>query len=312
MMAERVASLILRGVGALLLAVGIGALIVAPLEMICFSWFSEGGRFSYDGFGFGSFMFGNLSMQILGYYGTAALVIPLGYGHWMLRRWVQPVVLAMLRIWWILGIPLLVVFLFLLLASKELTIGGVVAASVAALFSYLVVPVSLPRFYRSEGARRALERGQLSPSRAEILGVPSLVVLGLELFWVVALHVLLFFKGLFPFLTGWATGLHGLALIDGAVVTLLLLIWGTARQRRWAWWGALAYFAAMAFLWVGALLQTQWMELVTLLDFPPAEVAILDGLPLRGWHLAVLVGLPLAGTLVAVLHSGVRVRSTRR
>ncbi|MCU0519498.1 MAG: hypothetical protein MUF84_02235 [Anaerolineae bacterium] len=302
-MSERSVILVLRGIGALMLAVGIGALVVAPLEMICFSWFSEGGRFGYKGFGFGSFMFGNLAMQILGYYGIAVLTIPLGYGHWMLRRWVRPVMLALLRIWWVLGVPLLVVFLLVLLMSKDLTIGAAIAVAGTALFSYSALPVILSRLYRCDGVSIVLERGDSSPTWADRLGVSTLVVLGLQAFWVVALHLLFFFRGMFPLLTRWATGLTGLALIDGAVVALLVLIWGTLRRRRWAWWGVLAYFGAMAVLWVGTLISTRWDELLAVLAFPPTEVAILGGLPIQGWHGALLVGLPLAGTVGAILRN---------
>ena len=50
--------LILALVGVLLMCVGIVAAFFGPLEMVCFYFFSEGGRFAYEGFGFGSFMFG--------------------------------------------------------------------------------------------------------------------------------------------------------------------------------------------------------------------------------------------------------------
>jgi hypothetical protein len=41
--------------------------------------FSEGGSFSYEGFGFGSFMFGNIASQVIGYYLIAAVLIVVGY-----------------------------------------------------------------------------------------------------------------------------------------------------------------------------------------------------------------------------------------
>ena len=43
-----------------------GSLALGPVEMVCFNWFEARGRFAYEGFGFGSFMFGNMAMQILG------------------------------------------------------------------------------------------------------------------------------------------------------------------------------------------------------------------------------------------------------
>ena len=51
-------SFLLKGFGLLLLLVGFTAAVFSPLEMYAFSLFSEGGRFNYPGFGFGSFMFG--------------------------------------------------------------------------------------------------------------------------------------------------------------------------------------------------------------------------------------------------------------
>ena len=66
-------------IGVLLLLVGLGAAFLGPVEMYCFYLFSEGGRFHYDGFGFGSFMFGNIAWQIVGYYLIALVAVPLGY-----------------------------------------------------------------------------------------------------------------------------------------------------------------------------------------------------------------------------------------
>ena len=66
--------------GVVLLLVGVAVAFIGPLELYCFYLFSEGGRFHYEGFGFGSFMFANIASQIVGYYLIAALAIPLGYG----------------------------------------------------------------------------------------------------------------------------------------------------------------------------------------------------------------------------------------
>ena len=73
-------------IGVVLLLIGIAVGFLGPLEMYCFYLFSEGGRFHYEGFGFGSFMFGNIASQIVGYYLIAAVFVPLGYGHLQARR----------------------------------------------------------------------------------------------------------------------------------------------------------------------------------------------------------------------------------
>ena len=76
----------IKGFGILLLLVGFSGAVFGPLEMYAFYLFSEGGRFHFPGFGFGSFMFGLIAVQIMGYYVIALICIPLGYGHWRLRR----------------------------------------------------------------------------------------------------------------------------------------------------------------------------------------------------------------------------------
>lgn len=111
-------------IGIPLLLIGIVAAFMGPLEIYCFYLFSEGGPFYYEGFGFGSFMFGNITTQIIGYYVIALILIPLGYGHLRVRRWIRPVSLALLRCWLVLGVPLAVIFLLVLVTAKELTLAG--------------------------------------------------------------------------------------------------------------------------------------------------------------------------------------------
>jgi hypothetical protein len=65
---------------------GIASAFNAPFEIHVYSAFSEGGKFAYEGFGFGSFMFAYITLQIIAYYIIAAIVIPLGIGLIMLRH----------------------------------------------------------------------------------------------------------------------------------------------------------------------------------------------------------------------------------
>ena len=74
-------------IGALLLLVGAIAAFSGPVEMYCFYFFVEGGRFHFEGFGFGSLVFASIAWQIVGYYAIALLFIPLGYAHLRPRRW---------------------------------------------------------------------------------------------------------------------------------------------------------------------------------------------------------------------------------
>lgn len=302
-MRNRAVVWVLRFIGVALTMVGAGALAIAPLELICFRWFAEGGRFGYEGFGYGSFMFGNMAMQILGYYVIAAIAIPLGIGHLGLRRWVRLVMPALLRVWWVLGVPLLLGFLFILFASKEISPGVGISVAALAAFAYLALPWLLRALYNSESTQQMLVKGQPTATRVEALGVPGLTIAFFEIAGLVFLHVILLFGGLFPLITGWATGVPALALLDGAILLLILLLWGTLQRYRWAWWSALGYTAAMLILWPTTFARTSWSQLLDILVLPPAEMAILSGIPLRGWHMALLVALPLCGALAVMYHS---------
>ena len=152
--ADRTPILVLIGV--LLLLVGVVAALLGPAEMYCFYLFSEGGRFHYEGFGFGSMMFASIAWQILGYYAIAALCIPLGYGHLRLRRWARLLTISLLWCSWIVGIPLLVVFLSML-SVKELSSAVAILVVIALGLAYLIVPGAMIRFYRSRSVVRTFE-----------------------------------------------------------------------------------------------------------------------------------------------------------
>jgi hypothetical protein len=284
-------------IGVLLLAIGGVAAFLGPVEMYTLTFFSEGGRFHYEGFGFGSFMFGNIATQIVGYYLIAMVLIPLGYGHLRARRWARTLSLTLLGFWLVVGVPLIFVFLFILFSAKELSLPAAVIALVIVALSYPAIPILLIRFYQSRSARLTFERSDPKTYWTERRPLSILVLSALFALYLVALHILIFFNGLFPVFGIWLSGLEGIVLLDMAILCLACLIWGTMRMSRWAWWSALVYFTVMAASWVVTLATSSWSDILVQLDFPPFEVDILEGLPFQGWHFAVLVGIPLALTL---------------
>ena len=182
-------SLILAVIGGLLLFIGIAAAFLGPAEMYCFYLFSEGGRFHYEGFGFGSFMFGNIASQIIGYYLIAMVFIPLGYGHLKKRRWARTLSLTSLWFWLVVGVPLIVVGLFILLSTKDLSPAGALIIAVFLGISYLVMPGLLIRFYQSKNVRSTFETKAPKSYWIEKLPIPILVLCSLYLFYIIVLHI---------------------------------------------------------------------------------------------------------------------------
>lgn len=294
---------ILMAIGLLSLLVGVVAAFFGPLEMYCFYLFSEGGRFHYEGFGFGSFMFGNLALQIMGYYGITALALPLGYGHLKVRRWARTMALTLLESWLVVGVPLAIVFFLILLTAKELSVVVVVVAVLVLGLSYPLLPLVLMRFYRSHDVQRTFETGDPGSYWTEKVALPILVLSFLYLFYAVVLHVPIFFRGIFPLFGTFVTELEGIVLLTASILWLVFLVWGTLRQRAWAWWGALGYFVLLTASTIVTFALARYPDLLARMQFPPTEVEMLQGVPLQGFHLALFFGLPLVLTLVAILRA---------
>lgn len=291
----------LVGLGLILLAVGVFCAFLGPVEVYSFYLFVEGGRFHYEGFAFGSFMFGYIATQTAGYYLIAIICIPLGYGHLRLRRWARTLALALLGAWLVLGAPLTILFLLVLFAAKEVPLlVGLGIAGLLAL-SYPLVPWLLIRAYRGENVRRTFATRDPTPHWLEAWPVPVLVVGVLGLFYVVVLHVPLLFNGLFPLFGTWLSGLQGIMALSVAIVGLAGLTWGVFARRIWAWWGMLVVFCLLTVSTVVTLAMTRYAGLLALLNLPPTEMEILGGVPFQGWHLAAFFGLPLVLTVVALL-----------
>jgi len=294
---------LLRLIGAGLLLAGLFAAFLGPIEMICFTFFSEGGRFAYEGFGFGSFMFGNLAAQIMGYYMIGALLIPIGYGTLTLQRWARHLTLAALRFWVVAGLPLILAFTFVLISSKDVTPPLVIVVGVLLAASYLLLPGLGTRFYDSPGTRESFRERETSGTWIETIPVPALALGYVFAFYLLILHAHIYFNGMFPLFGTWLSGLPGIVAIDIAICSLAVLLWGTLRRSAWGWWGGLAYFSLMALSYVLTLLSSTWQGILSTADFPPLEVEILQGIPAQGYHLAMLVGVPFALTIWLIVRA---------
>jgi hypothetical protein len=293
----------LRLIGAGLLLAGLFAVFLGPVEMVCFYFFSEGGRFAYEGFGFGSFMFGNLSAQIMGYYLIGALLVPVGYGTLTLQRWARHLTLAALRFWVVAGLPLILAFFFVLVSSKEVTPPTAIVASVLLVAAYLLLPGLGARFYDSPGTRQSFRERETSATWIEGIPVPILALGYVFAFYLLVLHTHIYFNGMFPLFGAWLSGLPGIVAIDIGILTLAVVLWGTLRRSVWGWWGGLAYFSLMALSYVLTLLSSTWQGILSTADFPAYEIAILQGIPAQGYHLAIIVGVPFALTIWLIVRS---------
>jgi hypothetical protein len=285
------------------LILGLGSAILGPVEMYCFYLFTEGGRFHYEGFGFGSLVFASIAWQIIGYYLIAVVCIALGWGHLKLRRWARTLSLAGLYAWLVVGIPLTMVALILLAMYKPMNTISLIAVIALGLVLYPGLPLILLRFYINRNVRLTFETHDSQFYWTERRQQAVLVLAMLLFFYGVVAHVPLFFNGIFPLFGVLLTGLPGITLTTGMILFLAVCTWGMLHGSAWAWWGTLLFLCTIIISMVVTLAPLSFQEIVAVLNLPPLETEVMQNVPLRGWHISLFLSLPLAATFGLLIYT---------
>ncbi len=291
---------ILYGIGIILIIAGILCIFIAPLEVICFYFFIEGGRFYLEGFNFGSFMFALMAIQIAGYYAIAAVLVPLGYGHLKLRLWSRNSSLAVLWFWMVVGIPLTILFIFILITSKGPSLWLVITII---LLLYPVIPAALIWFYRRKDVELTLRLKDKNTYFTERIPVPVLTIILLFSFYTAALNALLLLKGMFPLFGILLFDLRGAFFISISVMVFLLLIWGLFKLRLWAWWGSAVYFGLISVSFLLTFSIKTISDIYPEMNFAPLEMEIFQKIPFQQFRPSILIAVPLLATLAVIIYS---------
>jgi hypothetical protein len=204
--------------GLLLILVGVAAAFIAPIEIHTFYLFSEGGKFHFEGFGFGSFMFGNIAIQVIGYYAIAFLCIPLGYGHLRLQQWSRKVTLTLLWVWMIFGFPLSIILFLMLVTSKDLPQSALPFLLIGFFLMYPIMPIMFIKIYRHRNMQLSFREG--TQNWINQSSEPTLILVGLVIVIILALHVPFLFNGIFPLFSRFTFELEGFLLLDLSILFL--------------------------------------------------------------------------------------------
>jgi hypothetical protein len=292
--------ILLKAIGAVALAIGLVAAYYGPLEIFVFDFFSPGGRFYYEGFGFGSFWFAALVVQNLGYYLIAAICLPLGIGHLTLRRWA--LTLSQLCLWFWLGAGLLLLLNLLALIpaalrldlSREVLYLRLSLAGVTLLVFLLLLPALGLWFYRSPGVRQVFETHDAKSYWTESYPFPLLALLLLYLMMILAMHLAIFFQAVFPFFGQILLGRGPVYLLSLCILMLGILIYGTFRRKTWAWWGAVVFLALLAISSTLSFSRHSFSAILLMMDLPAYELAFLNRMSLlKDFYLVGLLATPL-------------------
>ena len=300
----------LRIVGVFLLIVGLVGAYYAPLEIYVLYLFSEGGRFHYDGFGVGSFWFAALVVMNLGYYLIAAVCLPLAIGHIRLRRW--GLTLAQLYAWFWLGAGILLVVNSVLLIpsafgldlEREIIINRVILVGVSSLIVLVILPLLALWFYKSDKVRSVFETHDPNLYWTERYPLPLLAVLILLLISIIAIHVAMFFQAIFPLFGRILLGRQSVYILAFCILVFIILVYGIARLKIWAWWGSLVYVSLLTISSVMTFSRYRFYDIVQMMNLPAYELEFIDKMLLiHDYRLVGLITIPLLVALVLIIYS---------
>jgi len=80
----------------------------------------------------------------------------------------------------------------------------------------------------------------------------------------------------------------------------IIIIWGTIKQKIWAWWGSISLITALMISLVITCLNNTYSDILTILRFPSREMVAFQGLPLQGYHFIFFFGIPLSATIYLI------------
>jgi len=263
--------LLVRIFGLIQLVIGLIALYYGPLEIYCFYLFSKGGPLYYEEFGVGSFMFAFLVVQNLAYYLLAFSLIPMGIGTLKLREWGRRVSVVFSSVWVILGISILIAFVFALPKFLE-DIGAPDTGAIAFIIVLcgIVAPCILIRFYKAQSIRDLFNKNEATQPASKISSA-ILLVTTLNTLFIILLHISIFFKGIFPVFGEFRFHREGVPLISGAIFCLSFLAYLYYRKHIWALRGLVAYYSIMLVSVILTFGKYSVSEIIRLLDYPQYE-----------------------------------------
>ncbi|MGE5549109.1 MAG: hypothetical protein ACM3ZC_01065 [Bacteroidota bacterium] len=281
---------VLPVLGWLMIAAGAFCAVAAVMEIQVYRQFATGGRFHYQGYGPGSFMFFLITLSLLVYAGLAAILLALGYGHVRRLAWSVLAAEALVWVWMAVGLPLLAGAAALTLMAKALSsTAGFIILGAAVLLAYPVLPLFLLGLYRRARSDAALKgRHGTAPSLAARGPAAFLAFTAALLF----LPILLVSP--FPWFGRIVKGAIGATLLLASAAGALISAWALLRGRWWGWWSAAGLFALL----IGSATITAASmtvgEMIEALALAPAEAAWFAGLPFLDARPVAIMAIPSA------------------
>ena len=288
--------------GSLILLIGLSSAFIAPIEIYSYYLFSKGGRFYIEGFGMGSLMFANITIQVIAYYLIAVLFIILGYGHLKLREWARSLSVAVLWAWMVIGAPLVLVLIFMFSVKSP----SIILMVIAILLVYPIIPLLMIWFYRTKNVLLTFNKIKNNANQNYnnlVNKIPIIVktITVLFIFFIIVFHIHFLFNGFFPLFGKLLSGLNGFILIDIFIFLLCFLIWGLLRLKSWSWYGSIVYLIFLILSTAITLYKQNIKGLLSVMTFAPKEMEIINNITLKDWQISIILGVSVIIPLIITM-----------
>ncbi len=265
---------LIRILGFVFLAVGLFSLFCIPAEFSSFYAFMDGGRYHYEGFGFGSLMFTFIILNAMVYLLLALLGIPLGIGNVMLKKWGYNMSLAAFGTLLILGATLIISFLLSFDLLRMLALNQIMTILIFLFLFSMVLPYFLIKFYKKRSAEQLFKSSD-TESCFEKQSPEKLIILLLNLLWIFVFYLLVFLKGAFPLFGEFIFQREGAYLLSTAIFILLVLTYLFYIDKHYAKYGMVIYYVLLFLTFALTFFNNSTNSFSNLLDLPIYETEIM-------------------------------------
>lgn len=262
---------LIKILGFVFLAVGLFSLFCIPAEFTSFYAFMDGGRYHYEGFGFGSLMFAFIILNAMVYLFLALLGIPLGIGNVMLKKWGFNLSLAAFGTLLILGATLIISFLSSFDLLRMLTLYQILTILIFILLFFIVLPYFLIKFYKKLSTEQLFKSSD-TESYFEKQSPEKLIIILLNLFWIFVFYLLIFLKGAFPFFGEFIFQREGAYLLSTAIFILLVLTYLFYKDKHYTKYGMMIYYVLLFFTFALTFFNNSTNSFFNLLGLPIYEI----------------------------------------
>ena len=232
---------------------------------------------------------GSVLPGLLVYGGLAAVLICLGVGSLMMKRWARALLLIFSWSWLLLGVAMLVVMIcfvpkFLAMTAAAVPAGqpapppGAMMAVVVVMFGFLgvlflVLPAVWTFFYSSRHVKATCESRDPVPGWTDACPLPVLAVaLLLAMTVPMMLAMPLMGHAVFPFFGMFLTGFPGLAMYLVLMVIWAAAAWWIYRLESRGWWLILIALALFTASGVVTYAQHDPMDLYRMMGYTEAQI----------------------------------------